>query len=952
MIPRERWKQLEPELDALLDMNDDAREARLAEIAGRDPKLAGELARLLSEGFREDALLDRDVSAAAPGLVREAFDRGSPQDVSGLEGRRLGPYRLLAVAGEGGMSVVYRASRDDGQFRREVAIKVARWSAAAPRIAERFAAEREMLAGLDHPNIARLLDAGVSEDGLPYFVMELVEGEPLTEYCARHGLSLAGRVRLLREVCDAVHAAHRRLIVHRDLKPANILVTGDGTVKLLDFGIAKWLAPPDETANVVVTRTGMPVMTLQYAAPEQVTGGEITTATDVYALGLVLFEALTGERPYSLGGKPWTEQARLVSETAARPPSEAAAAGGEPGRARRLRGDLDAIVLTALRKEPERRYPSAQALSEDLGRYLRGLPVEASPDSWRYRARKFVGRNRAFTAAGAAAAFLLLAGSVGTAWQARVAARERDQARREAAKAGAVSDFLVGSFLEADPFQNLGRERTAKDVLDLGMKRIDRDLADQPEVRASLLLEVSQIYWNLGERERGLRLAERASRETVSLHGDRSADAAATYLQVADFQDSYGRYAAADSLRRDALSIYERELPAGDPRLADALEGVGRDLETAGHPADAVPVLRRAVEIRERAYGSKNADTAQAWHYLAAALSDAGDPSAEEAFRRATEAWEAVYGPVHPNLAGTLNNWALYEHQHGDVAQAERLYRRSLAITDSLFGPTGGANTRNNLAKLYLDQRRVDEAEPLLRQALAEHVKAFGDTTVQTGADHVNLGHLYRYQDRFAAAEREYRTGLRIFAALLGPAHPNLAVVRTYLGRLHWRAGRYAQAERELDGAVAALRRGGPGWRGRLMTALAWRGETLVALNRWTEAERCLAEAERLAEEELEQASGGTEASSPRAGGAAEEAGDPSGRAARRPGARDARAGSPAFLARGEALSGLGACARARGRGAEADSLLREARSVLVAAVGEDALVTRMAEERLGGGRP
>ncbi|HKT61838.1 MAG TPA: serine/threonine-protein kinase, partial [Gemmatimonadales bacterium] len=391
MTSPDRWRRIEELLDGMLDLPPSERAAWLERACAGDEALRSEVEDLAARGEEHTGLPRPPEALIAPALESLAVAASSEPSPD-----RVGPWRLVRELGRGGMGAVYLGERDDDQFRKQVAVKLLHRDVAGDDLVRRFRHERQILATLDHPHIARLLDGGVAA-GTPYIVMEYVDGVPLDLFCERHRLSVAGRLARFADVCAAVQYAHEHLIVHRDLKPTNILVTADGQVKLLDFGIAKLMDEEGVPATAPLTRTGMHLMTPEYAAPEQVRGGRVTTATDVYALGVVLYELLAGRRPYDLRGRSPSEIERVICETEPLRPSTAVGrerSGRTEALRRRLRGDLDTIVLKALRKEPERRYPSTAALLEDLQRYRDGLPVRARPDTFAYRARKFAGRHR------------------------------------------------------------------------------------------------------------------------------------------------------------------------------------------------------------------------------------------------------------------------------------------------------------------------------------------------------------------------------------------------------------------------------------------------------------------------------------------------------------------------------------------------------------------------------
>ncbi|MEM6335703.1 MAG: serine/threonine-protein kinase, partial [Bacteroidota bacterium] len=488
------------------------RAAWVAEACEGDEALRAEVEALLAADAEADAFLEQPVTHA--GSIREAAALLAAELPA--EGRA-GPYRLLQSLGRGGMGTVYLAQRDDGAFEQNVAVKIVRRGMDTDDILTRFRTERQILASLQHPNIARLLDGGMTADGRPYFVMEYVEGVPITRYCDEHRLSIDERLRLFATVCGAVQYAHQNLIVHRDLKPGNILVADDGTVKLLDFGIAK-LLDPDFGGVEARTRTEMRVMTPEYASPEQVRGNVLTTASDVYTLGVLLYELLAGRRPYDLPSRLQHEIERVIcAEDPARPstavkrvvtlrrrdgttetvsPDTISERRNMPPDSlkRRLGGDLDTIVLKAMSKEPARRYGSAEQLAQDVRRHLDGLPVEARPATVSYRLRKFVERHRV----GFTASMIIIGLTVALLSTTFVQQRRTEaallRAETEAETSRRVAEFFAGFFRAADPRQAQGDTLTVYDVLDIGTRRIDAELASEPNVRAGLLLTLGDVY--------------------------------------------------------------------------------------------------------------------------------------------------------------------------------------------------------------------------------------------------------------------------------------------------------------------------------------------------------------------------------------------------------------------------------------------------------------------------
>jgi eukaryotic-like serine/threonine-protein kinase len=567
--------------------------------------------------------------------------------------RRIGPYRLLKELGHGGFGVVYLAARADEAYHKRVAIKVLRVGIGNAEAFRHFRRERQILAVLEHPNIARLLEGGTTDDGLPYLVMEYVQGQPIDSYCDGRRLPIAGRLRLFREICSAVSFAHRNLIVHRDLKPGNILVAPEGVPKLLDFGIAKLLQP--ELSGEAPTATGF-AMTPEYASPEQVRGQGVTTASDVYALGVVLYELLTGHRPYRLKSRQTLEVLKAVCDEEPQKPSIVVTRSEEgiEGRAsitpegvggardlsperlgRRLSGDLDNIVLMALRKEPHRRYGSVEALSEDIACYLQERPVLARKGTAAYRAGKYV-RRHALGVAVAVGFVLLLGGfSVAMAIQSRHLARERDHAAQERDKAEKVSSFLVDLFKVSDPSEAKGNTVTAREILDKGAERIRGELKDKPEVQATLMHTMGQVYKSLGLYDKAEGLLSSALEIQKGVFGPEHPDVAESMKGLGETLTDEGRARVAESLLRDALAIRSKVLPKGHPDIAESRSALGGCLIQLQRYGEAESLLLEGYPILSAKRSERSPATQETRRRLIALYQAWGKPEKAASYRAA-----------------------------------------------------------------------------------------------------------------------------------------------------------------------------------------------------------------------------------------------------------------------------------------------------------------------------
>jgi eukaryotic-like serine/threonine-protein kinase len=705
--PLERWRQVEELLDAALDLPPDARERFLDHAAAPD-EVRAEARRLLRLSERVEPFLARPATAFAAALLSGDMDdtsHGSP-----ALPERVGPYRVLREAGHGGMGTVLLAERADPQFRQRVALKLVRGEMATGSLLRRFLEERQILASLEHPGIARLLEGGITEEGLPWFAMEYVEGTPIDRYCAERRLSVPERLELFLLACDAVQYAHRQLVVHRDLKPSNILVTDEGRVKLLDFGIAKLLAG-GAGSELEATQTNLRPMTPAYASPEQIRGDAVSTASDVHALGVLLYTLLVGQHPYLKPGRQPHEVTRAVLEEEPGLPSLAA----PEGIRRRLRGDLDTIILAALRKEPERRFATVDQLAADIRRHLAGLPVSARPDTWRYRTGKFVRRHGAGVAA--AAAFVVVAVGYGI-----TVTVHADRVAREGAKTEQVRDFLLSLFAHANPAVTQGREPTVSELVAEGARRVAVELEGQPDIQAEMMTTLGEVYVTLGRYQAASEQLEAALAIRRRTHPGPNQAVARTAQVLSDALHFHGRLAEAELLVREVLGMVRQLHGARDWRVGVALNDLGDLLHTRGRLAEAEEQLRLALPILVAARGMDSPDVARAQRDLANVLRDGGAyAEAELLYRRALLALEERHGPMDPMAALTRNELSRLLAETGAHEEADRLLQQNLAVYRVLY-PQGHpmlGTTMRNLGVLRLRQGRPVAAIEALEEALA-----------------------------------------------------------------------------------------------------------------------------------------------------------------------------------------------------------------------------------------
>jgi serine/threonine protein kinase/Tfp pilus assembly protein PilF len=806
-MSKARWDTLSPYVDQALEMDPGQRTVWIANLRDQDPTLASDLEALLEEG----------ALAAREGFLEGEASTLAPPRPASAAGQTVGAYTLVAPIGEGGMGTVWRARRSDGRFEGIAAVKLLNAGLVGRSAEERFKREGAILARLTHPTIAHLLDAGVSPAGQPFLVLEHVEGTHIDQHCDDRRLGVEARLRLFLQVLEAVALAHANLIVHRDLKPANVLVSSDGRVKLLDFGIAKLIeAEAGTPAATALTREGGRALTPEYAAPEQVTGGVITTATDVYALGVLLYVLLSGRHPAGDARRSPADLVRAIVET--EPPRLSEAAGAESAAAgdaaasaaggrgttrddlrRTLKGDLETIVAKALKKRPQERYASVMALAEDIRRYLRHEPISARPDTLAYRAAKFVRRNRAGLAV-TAAMILLLGGLVG--FHAARLRAERDRAQRAADKAAKVSELLTDLLTGADPYGNRPpKEPTVRGILDAGARRLEKELADQPELRAEMLTVIGRTYYRMGAYDTARPLLEEALAAARRAHGPEHEQVAESLNELGLLLDTKGDSAAAAPLLEQALAIRRRRLGTDHKDVAVTLAELGNIYASQGLHDRAEPLLREALEIRRR-----------------------------------------VLGAEHREVAVSLSDLGLFARDRAHTAEAEALFRESLAISRKALGDThpNVASSLNNLGIVLLDKGEYLEAEPLFREAVAINRQTVGDDHAALGPNLHNLAAALREQKRFAEAASVIEESIRITRAALGDDHPRVAFFTLSLARIHLEGGRPQQAESLTRPVLEARRRALPEGDSRIALAESLLGGALSALGRHAEAEPLL----------------------------------------------------------------------------------------------------------------
>ena len=787
MTPTDRYARVTALFSDVLERAPDERTTWLTEACD-DPEIRHEVEAMLAHHVDEvPGLLDQPLFARPDSATEEAAP-----DMDPLLDQRVGGWQVTGVLGRGGMGVVYRAERADDTFTQHAALKLVH-PGFAPDFRLRFLRERALLAGLDHPGIARLLDGGLAPDGAPYLAMELVDGTPITAYAAARGLSLGERLGLFLQVCDAVAHAHLHLIVHRDLKPPHILVEdaeGGPRVKLLDFGIAKLLSEEDDG----LTRTGSSgPLTPSFASPEQLLGQPITTATDVYALGLVLYEVLAGTRPYSVDGLGASQAERVICDTVPAPPS----ASAPPERARALRGDLDTIVSKALAKEPARRYPTAADLAADLRRYLGGLPVEARPATARYRASRFLRRHRVAAAAAALVVVALVTGTGVALWQAQAA-------QAEANKAEAMNGFLLGLLGAADPTIE-GRDVRVVSLLDRAAADLDSVFAGQPDVEATMGMTLGETYYQLGLYDEAEAQYARALALREPLLGTRHPDVVRAQSELGFVWTQQDRLEPSDSILTVALA--SARTFRGEPELlANVLSGLGSVRYWQGDQEASLDFHQQAAEAMERADEPNEVEIAAAYGNVAVLLHELGrDDEAIVYMERELEVYRRTYAPTNARIAMALRNLASGYHGARRYEDAVRMNEEAIAVFRQAVDPNSPdlANALSNHGPTLIRVGRYAEAEAAAREAMDIYERSVGTEHQNYAAALLKTSQAQELQGKTAEAEAGIRRAIDIFRKTGPEDHPAMGYSQLALGKLLAAQGRDAEAAPILQRAFA-----------------------------------------------------------------------------------------------------------------------------------------------------
>jgi serine/threonine-protein kinase len=806
----ELWKKIQSLFEKALEFNSAERKNFLKSECGDDKELFNEVVSLLVADEKEHSIF----SGSATNFVAV--------DDETIDGKTFGNYKAMNKIGSGGMGSVYLAERIDGVFQQKVALKVVNPGMNSQEIITQFEEERQILARLQHPHIARLLDGGISELGLPYFTMEYVIGKPITEYCDEENLTIEERLELFKKVCEAVLYAHQNLVIHRDIKPSNILVQDDKTVKLLDFGIAKVFEENEQ--QKFLTRTGMRVLTPQYASPEQVKGDPVTTATDIYSLGLILYQLLAGCPPYEVKSTSALEMERIICLTEPQKPSTMiskifSSASDSTQKAsldlisrkrtttipklkKRISGDLDNICLMAIRKEPGRRYSSIAQFIADIDNHLTGLPIIARKSTAVYRTKKFIQRHKVGVVITSLAVLII---AIVTIFYTIQLAEERDRAQLEAEKAKKVSEFLASIFKVSDPELSRGETITARELLDNGVKRIQSELSDQPEVLANMLGVTGNVYKSLGLYKNALVLLQKAYSINDSVLGSSSPEVAKSMNDLANLNFAMGEYESA--IEKFDKALQKRKIIYGEKSLeaAESMNDLAMVLRQEGDYKLSEKLLSASLSIRKKLLASETPEVAQSLNNLALLKQDMGQYNKSKIlFEESLKINEKIYGKIHPSVTETIGNLAKLLQQMGEYEEASKLFNETLAVDKKLYGEVHPLISTDlyNIASNTKLMGDLNSAEKLYSEVLELDKKLLGEAHPYIALDMNNLAIILSDKNDYTKAERLYKESLALNKKIYGNEHPEIATTLSNLGVMYYQWGKYSLAEPLLKSAL------------------------------------------------------------------------------------------------------------------------------------------------------
>lgn len=805
---KERLNKVKELFDKASDINKDERESFINYECGDDIELKQEILSLFSSLEETQDFLDK------PLIISEQENQDF---VDPYIGKQIGNYLIDGEAGVGGMGLVYSGKRNDKEFEQKVAIKILKHGISSDYLLKRFQIERQTLANLQHPNIARLMDGGRTNDGLPYLIMEFIDGTPITQYCSEKKLTIEQSLNLFRLVCSAVQYAHQNLIVHRDLKPGNILVTKDGTPKLLDFGIAKLIDEDLSDMGDGLTKTGMWHLTPEYASPEQIKGEKITTASDIYSLGVLLYQMLTGVQPYKITNNSPSYISKIITEEKIIKPSEKVyERTDEEGRqfvsdklSSKLKGDLDNIVSKAMHKDPLRRYASVEQFSEDIRRHLTGLPVIAQKDTAGYRLNKFIKRHKVGFITSVGFVLFLIISLVAIYWQAQIASKERDNAKLEALKVETVNKFLQDMLSAADPTE-VGRDVKVYDVLHKSALNLEKGFADQPGIEAAIQKTIGITFTNLGEYDEAKPHLDRSLLLNEKIYGKESVQAAESNYALALYYHWIGDLKTADSLYTKSLKIFRTDNNTPKRILAGAINDYGILMADNARYDKAKILHEESLDLFLKYAGEKDKETATAYNNLAIVLQELKElDKAEQYFNKALQLNIELLGEDRPEVSTNYNNLAFIYVEKEKFDKAEEYFRKSLLLKEKYFGKEHSM-VGFALANLSAIQERIgkyDEAEKNILASIKNLSSSVKPDHIWMGMSCFRYGKILIDKGEFSKAETYLNKALRIQKDNYSLDHPNVISTESELGVVYYHLNKLTEAEKYLTSGYEGVKK-------------------------------------------------------------------------------------------------------------------------------------------------
>ena len=728
-----------------------------------------------------------------------------------LIGKHIGAYLIEEEIGIGGMGIVFSGKRDDKEFEQKVAIKILKQGLSSEYLVKRFENERQTLAHLQHPNIARLFDGGKTNEGLPYLVMEYIDGLPITEYCAVNKLTIEETLKLFATVCNAVQYAHQNLIIHRDIKPENILVNKEGRPKLLDFGVSKLLDEDLLSGESGLTKTGTWHLTPEYASPEQINGEKINTSSDIYSLGVLLYRLLSLQNPYKIYNVSPLAISKVLGEGKIDKPSEVLFKNTEQAKTiekkdatkdsyKKLKGDVDNIVLKAMHKDPEQRYSSVQKFADDINKYLNGMPVSAREDTFSYRFTKFVQRNKVGVTLFVLINLIVISSIAAILYQSRIASKERDKAKIENQKFRKVNSFLQEMLSSVDP-SAIGRDVKVYDILEKAAENVETELKNQPEIEAAIRSSLGNTYVNLGEYDKGKPFLEKALELNKYLYGEESNEYAESLHDLALYYDWIGELITADTIYAKSIGIFRKSLTGPSRIFADALNNHGI-------------VLMNLSRLKE----------------------------AEKLYLEALDETMKIEKDQDENISITMNNLAVNYMDMGELDKAEEYYKKSLDIIIRLMGPNRpeAGSTYNNLGRMFLLKNELDSAEVYLQKSYDIKFNLKGEDHPDVGLALSNLGVLEMHRKNYEKAEKYFLDGIKQYKKSYPDDHLYIAYSTNWLGRIYLETNRYELAEKHIRQALKVRIAKFPPENWEIWESKGLLGSCFLQKKKYTEAENLI----------------------------------------------------------------------------------------------------------------